>query len=414
MTTPSPLSIPWLDHVINSNWWPILLPLGYGTFRLAEYIVKRQLESKPETETIEQYSMLADLQAKLQTNGMTISSLKLLRSEMLGKEATTALDVASRYNSVARDLVSDVEQIDRPQGVGLTTSSSQSQPDEAFATQAEMNAFSAQKAREADEELTAIVVDLMQRLSGDAAASLQRAQDIWHEYRREESRRAGLAVEGGSMQPLFENAKNEAMTRERIAALRGDTKDLEGSVLSVRRSKTPTNLFEHIHLGVPAPRVQEILGIPTYIHSDTWIYRFVETQLEITFADTGGTSCAVLALCHGHIYSGFNEVTDIPLGQLTMADLLEIDPQATLEFFHSARTVELYVRIRVGPPGAWTDYCFGALTVVSGAGHLQHTEFEWDYEASKLLSDPSDVLVNWIAFPSSITDPPSFYWFIET
>lgn len=54
MTERTSLSIPWLDLVINSNWWPVLLPLGYGLFRFGEYLLKRRLEKQPENEAIDQ------------------------------------------------------------------------------------------------------------------------------------------------------------------------------------------------------------------------------------------------------------------------------------------------------------------------------------------------------------------------
>lgn len=106
------LSIPWLDLAINSNWWPVLLPLGYGLFRFGEYLLKRRLEKQPENEAIDQYTKLVDLQAKLQSNGTTIDSLNKLRSEMLGQEADAAMNLANRYNAVARRLVADVERIE--------------------------------------------------------------------------------------------------------------------------------------------------------------------------------------------------------------------------------------------------------------------------------------------------------------
>lgn len=397
---------------MNSNWWPLLLPLGYGMFRFIEYWLKRRVEKKPAVEAIEQYSKLADLHAKLQTSGMTIGSLNQLRAEMLGKEANNALDMASRYSAVAHELVGDVERIEHLPSFKQASSRVVNLDNEEALTQAEMNALSAKKAREADDELTTMVLDLMQRLSDEAAASLQRAQDIWREYRKEESKRAGLVFEGGSMQPLVENTKSEAMTRERIAALRGDVKSPDGSVLSVHRSQTPTNLLQHIQPGVPKKRVEELLGTPTYIHGSQWFYRYVETQVELTFSDEGGLFSVVVALCHDQIYDGYNEVVDVPLGRLTLADLLEIDPQIQAEFHWSMRTQELTVLIRMGPAGAWSYYYFGALKVLTGAGYLQDTHFDWDMEAGRLISDPKEVLINWMALPSSTLNPPGFNWFI--
>lgn len=403
------LSIPWLDLAINSNWWPLLLPLGYGLFRFGEYLLKRRLEKQPENEAIDQYTKLADLQAKLQSNGTTIETLNKLRSEMLGQEADTAMNLANRYSAVARQLVADVENIEHPS----MQLSSNAKAERAELTQLEMNAFAARAASEADDELTAVVLELTQRLSGESAASLHHSQSLWLAYRAEESRRAGLVFEGGSMQPLLEYTKSEALTRERIAALRGDLLGPECVELTARRSKTPINLLQHIVPGVPKKRVEDFLGTPTYIHGEQWFYRYVETQVEITFADDGGLSNIVVALCEGQTYAGYNLIADKPLGQLTLADLLEIDHQVKPEFFRSARTLEVFVRMRIGPAGAWTDYIFGALLVFSGAGHLHPTHFEWDDATGNLLTDPKDILINWVSVPASCLEFPSFNWFIE-
>ncbi|MNW02085.1 hypothetical protein D3C71_1978180 [compost metagenome] len=77
------------------------------------------------------------------------------------------------------------------------------------------------------------------------------------------------------------------------------------------------------------------------------------------------------------------------------------------------RTKELFVSVRTGPPGAWSESVCGALVVYSGAGALAEVDFEWDHENSQLKSDPRRTLVNWIGMPMGWPDPPSMYWFIE-
>jgi hypothetical protein len=120
----------------------------------------------------------------------------------------------------------------------------------------------------------------------------------------------------------------------------------------------------------------------------------------------------VIALCHGQVYAGYNPIVDIPLGKLKLADLLRIDPQATVEYRWSMRTEEIVVHLRTGPPGAWNDCYFGALSVSSGAGNLQSTFFEWDREGNRVVTDPQDVLINWTGL-SSASEAPYFNWFIR-
>lgn len=192
------------------------MPLGYGIFRFIEYLLKRKVEGKPEAEKVEQYSRLADLQKKLDENDMSIADLNRLRGQILGGEATSAIIVAKQYADVAKQLIEDVKSIEHqpidqseliPEVWGKSL------------TQADMNALSAEKAHEAERELTALVLDLMQRLSPDEAAWLQKAQDQWQTFRQIEAEREAKAWEGGSIRPLMVNAKFEAITRERIASL---------------------------------------------------------------------------------------------------------------------------------------------------------------------------------------------------
>jgi len=103
------LSIPWLDAVLKSNWWPLLVVAGYGVLRTLEYLGKRLIEGKPESERIDQYMRLADLQQKLESGKMTIKDLNELRSEALGTKVESAVSVVEQYTSTASRMISQVE-----------------------------------------------------------------------------------------------------------------------------------------------------------------------------------------------------------------------------------------------------------------------------------------------------------------
>ncbi len=409
MEAQSTLSIPWLNDILVSNWWPVVPLLCFGVFRGLEYLVTRLIEGKPEAEKIEQYSMLADLQKKLAENKMSIGDLERLRGQVLGKEAENAIHVAEQYTRVASQLVENTKDAERP--IGKMRSFQSSVRAEAM-TQAEMNAHSAAKAHEADSELTALVMDLMQRIGTEEAEALQRAQDQWSAFRMIEAERDAKVWEGGSIRPLLVNAKFEALTRERIASLRADGAGPDGVELEIRREKIPRNLFEHLELGVPKERIKVMLGTPTYIRGDSLLYRYEEAQVEITFDKDGGVSEWVVALCAGQSCPAPGLVTDVPLGRLTLADLLEIDPQVVVQHRWSMRTREVFVRIRVGPPGAWDDYYFGALATTTGAGNLQDVFFKWDDDSQALITDPREVVINWVGMVDD-ADAPYFSWFIS-
>ena len=403
-------AIQWLEEVVSSQWggW-VILPLVYGIFRLGEYLLKRKVENKPETEKIGLYSQLADLQKKLVENKMSIGDLDNLRSQVLGKKAASAIMVASQYTDVATQLVKYVRGTDHPP---VKPSEPGSEDWDRILTQADMNTLSAVKAQEADQELIALVLELMQRFSADEAEWLQKAQDQWQAFRQVEAEREAKAWEGGSIRPLLINAKFEAITRERIASLQGETTSPDGSELKPRRLNTPGNLLQHLVRGVPKARVSELVGTPTYIHEKRWLYRYIETQVELNFDETDSIADVVVALCQGEIYEGYYSITDIPLGKLTLADILQIYPDITVEHRSSMRTEDVFVHVRIGPPGASEDYFFGALSVFSGVGSLQEVLFKWDREAEKLVTDPREILINWMGTSSSL-EAPSFRWFIR-
>jgi uncharacterized protein YecT (DUF1311 family) len=400
----SVLSIAWLDAVVKSNWWPLLLPAGYAVFRFIEYLLKRRVEGKPASEKLEQYKVLVDIQERLNKGNITIADLNKLRAHVMGDAAENVLQVAEKYTAVAQKLVFDAEQ-KFDGGKSLVT-----------ITQAEMNILSGEKAAQADKELAAVCESLLRHLSQTEATALQLSQEAWRAFRDAEVQRESLAWEGGSIRPLMVNAKHEAMTQERIASLQSVADGVEApALLNPKRVKTPLNLFDVIEPGVPQQRVRDLLGAPTYVEAERWCYRFEETYVELSFNEVDAIRCVVMALCHGYLYRGSHphHATDVPLGQLTLGDLQKIDQEMTVEFRDSLRTQELFVRGRIGPPGAWGNYSYGALSTFSGAGCLQDTSFKWDKASEKLLTDPNQVLVNWVAATSSSLDVPSFDWFIK-
>jgi uncharacterized protein YecT (DUF1311 family) len=416
------LSIPWLDAVLKSNWWPLLVVAGYGVLRTLEYLGKRLIEGKPESERIDQYMRLADLQQKLESGKMTIKDLNELRSEALGKKVESAVSVVEQYTSTASRMISQVEFIVHNQNeasvipgndTAARAAMVQKRLDNAL-TQSDMNIASYELFQEAERDLTAALLELASELTPDGAEALHNSQQAWLAYRKFEAEREANIWEGGTIRPLLYNSALEALTRERIALLRRRDLDGEQTAIDGKRRKTPVNILEHVEQGVPRARVEQMLGTPNYVSGNTAYYTFEDTQVEVSFNEGGGVSEVVVALCHGYLYAGSTpgQFTDIPLGRLTLGDLLEVDSSLIVEHRVSVRTAEVFVHGRIGPPGAWTNYCFGALSVFSGAGRLQHTNFEWDYDAGKLRTDPKDILINWMALPSA-DGAPYFSWFIK-
>jgi hypothetical protein len=88
--------------------------------------------------------------------------------------------------------------------------------------------------------------------------------------------------------------------------------------------------------------------------------------------------------------------------------LLPRQEQDTLRYRDSLRHQEVLVEVRLGPPGAWSNWTFGAMMAV-GSRALHESYFEWDHEAGHLKTALSLVLVNWVAVSDS-TDEVYFDW----
>ena len=188
--------------------------------------------------------------------------------------------------------------------------------------------------------------------------------------------------------------------------------DLTPPRLLASRKPTPVNLLEQIKPTVPAERVREWLGVPTYIYGNTWCYRYSDTQVEICFNTKDVVTSTVIARCHGQVYRGTGAPWgDFELGLMSVSDLFEMG-HTSIDYRSSMRTAELVMPVRVGPPGAWSECFCGALLIHSGVGHLADVAFEWDREIGGMKSNPSETVFNWIGTSSGM-EPPMFSWFIE-
>lgn len=393
-----------VNALLQNDWVKVLaLPSIGGLFFFFRYLLERKLEGKPDTEHIAQLNQLADLKAKLDKDGTTLEELQGFRAKAFGKSASIALVTAQQYTATASRLVGDAQ------------TAEQDADWEQALTQTDMNFLSTKKAAQADDDVAALVAAKIRELDGEERNLLEQSQSVWQSFREAETKRESKRWEGGTIRPLMVNLRYEAITRERIASLAAEGKTENTCDLVVKIDTTPRNLLQHITPGVPRSRVKDILGTPSFISANYWYFRYEETQVQISFTADDVADNVVVAILHGQIYTGSSPayLTDIPLGKLTLADILECDDQLTVEFRSSLRTQEVYVQGRSGPPRAWTYFSFGALSVFSGVGLLQDTQFEWDSNAGCLRTDPKDVLINWMALPSSSQGPSSFDWFIK-
>ncbi|MGE1155365.1 hypothetical protein [Pseudomonas kitaguniensis] len=103
-----------LTAFLQTPWGTaVLLPIGYGVCRFIEYAIKRKLEGKPESERLDQYHKLVDLQEKLNKTGKTMADLDALRTHAFGDVADNAIQIAQTFTTRAQKLVSDYEEISK-------------------------------------------------------------------------------------------------------------------------------------------------------------------------------------------------------------------------------------------------------------------------------------------------------------
>lgn len=191
------------------------------------------------------------------------------------------------------------------------------------------------------------------------------------------------------------------------------------SRLRLEHARTPLNLLDIITPGMHREHVRMLLGPPSAASDGRWLFRYQETQIEICYTEADAVQSIVIALCAGKKYYGSHPTahTDQPIGELTLADLVShgYNKIEDVEYFESLRTREIYIRSRWGPPGAWTYYAAGALEVFSGIGYLEPVEFQWDAENNRLITDPSQVTINWIALMANYSEHiPGFNWYIKS
>lgn len=389
-----------LDTSLGKAILGIVSSLLLGLGGLAGYFIRRRAEGASEKRDIDSLLRLADLRHKLTQQNVSLADLKAFRQEALGQTARVAVDTAQEYIERAQYLVE------------LPVVGRAGEWPEAM-TPSEMNQQAAAQFGEADDELTALLVERLATEDTDAAIALQRTHDAWKVWREEEAIWDARYWEGGTIRPLMFSTKMEQLTRERIASLRSQVGlEQDPSRVVVPYRIAPVDLAEHIEPGTTAAHVREILGSPHFISGSYWYYRFQEVRLDIYFDGEVVRDVSFLII-EGQAYHALLSGESLSFGTLTFGDLIALDDTVRLEFDWSARTNELIAKMRLGPSDAWDEYYFGAVIPFSGGGRLLNTDFHWDRESGRLLSPPSETLINWFGRTSAIDEHPRVSWFVK-
>lgn len=176
---------------------------------------------------------------------------------------------------------------------------------------------------------------------------------------------------------------------------------------TIRLAKAPRNILDHLKPSSSQEHVRAVLGAPHQVVEQHWFYRFADALVQIEFWQGGGAKSIALGLVGKGKERRFPvPICTKPLGQLSISDVRQ--EQDTLRYRDSLRHQEVLVEARLGPTGAWSNWTFGAMMAV-GSQALHESRFEWDREGNRLTTDPSMVLVNWVAISNS-NDEVYFDW----
>lgn len=371
------------------------------------YFTKRYVEGKPVTEKLEEFSKLADLQKKLSDEGVSVDDLRKLRRHVLSREAETVASAAIQLTNQAQHIIADAESTFLERKVAPLGDLH----DDAVITQADMNEAAWRAAGDRDEELSKIVNDMASLLEPEDRNLFLLVHSKWQEFRAAEVEREAHLWKGGSISPVMTAAKFETLTLQRTASLVANSRT-EGLTESDGFLSSPGDLFDLVELHTHKSHVLNVLGSPTYVRDGSWIFLYRECQFQIQFDQDDAVETQFVAVCEGMKISLPSTNVDIPLGVMTIADVLNFDSNSTLSHSQSMRTEELTLSTRIGPPGVWEEFTFGALKLGIPVGRLLDVEFEWDSRLEQLRGFPSDTRINWIGRGSNATIA-NFDWYIR-
>lgn len=397
-----------IEDIVNSDLGKVfLIPFIYGAAGLCIYLIKKRLEKN----RIAEYNQLADLHKKLNDNETSIKALDHLRDTIEKKGEKSVIGLAWQYAEHAKIYIKLAKELmNRCSKDGYLHKKIDNDPFSMAwnnaATQTDMNLLSSEKAEEIDHELTSLILYLLKCFSNDDANMLKKSQDIWLSFRQIEVDREAEQWNGGTICPLMANIKYEVITRERLVALREETKYPDGTKLEPCWIRTPSDILKYFKRGISKDSIYKLVGKPDYIIENTWFYRFSENQVELTFDNDEKLINGWMALCNEKFYSGYCPISNIPFGELSIGDILKLNPNILINHSCGPRMERIYVQV---PCNGTKNYFFGAIHIRNGGEdeYLKSVNFEWDYKLNRLITDPHSILTTWVGMLTPWGSPHS-------
>ena len=162
------------------------------------YWVKRLVERKADTETLERHKKLLEINKQMTEQQVTLEDLKRLESALTGKTEAMAV-----YSKTIESEAIPLLRVTRDEPI----------------TQAEMNTVASNNFKSAKGKMTAVLNELLSRLDGDEKDALSESQRAWERYCVEQAEAAAISYQGGSLYPVIFFSEMESLAVERAARL---------------------------------------------------------------------------------------------------------------------------------------------------------------------------------------------------
>lgn len=175
----------------------LLVALGSLLSALA-YLLKRRIEKKPESDTLDRHLRLLSINKELAEQQISIEELQALENALLSKNVAREKHKEELQESL----------------IPLTGAG-----DDDFLSQAELNMRSSGNVKIGEAKMEQVLNELLLNLDAEERELLQKSQKAWEAYSKKEAEFAASSYTGGTMYPLVYLSGLEALIVDRTALL---------------------------------------------------------------------------------------------------------------------------------------------------------------------------------------------------
>ena len=170
------------------------------------YLIKRFIEKKPESETLEKHKKLLEINKQMTEQRVSVEDLRQLEAALTGKAEAIA-GYSKIIESAAIPLL-------------------EAKGDEPI-TQAEMNKVASDNLDTAKDRMISVLDELLAHLDGEEKSAFVESQRAWENYCLEQAEASAISHRGGSIYPLIFFSEMESLTVDRAARLQVELDQLQ-------------------------------------------------------------------------------------------------------------------------------------------------------------------------------------------